>query len=140
VKAWSRSYAIDANVILRFLLRDHEELSPKAKVIMDAVQRGSLTVACDPIQLAEVAWVLKSRYNLDSAQIAKSLVPIVSMDGFVIADKARYLRALELSASCAHGFGDACACALALTECEGRLISFDRKLSGIEGVERVEEL
>ena len=140
MKVWSKAYAIDANVILRFLLRDHEELSPKAMGIMEAVQRGSLTVACDPIQLAEVAWVLKSRYKLDSAQIAKSLGPIVSMDGFVITDKPRYLCALELSVSCAHGFGDACACALALTECEGRLISFDKKLSGVAGVERVEEL
>jgi hypothetical protein len=34
-------------------------------------------------------------------------------------------------------FGDACACAAALQRCEGRLVSFDRKLSGVDGISRL---
>jgi predicted nucleic-acid-binding protein len=68
------------------------------------------------------------------------LEPIVNLDGFVITDKDRYIRALDLFATSVPHFGDACACAAALEECEGRVLSFDKKLAGVEGVRRSEEL
>lgn len=139
MKAWTRAYAIDANMILRFLLRDHPTQSPKAKAIMDAVQDGRLSVVCDPIQLAEVAWVLRSTYKLDPQHIADSLAPVVNLESFILPDKARYLHALALSASSTRGYGDACACATALDECDGKLFSFDKKLSRVEGISRVED-
>ena len=37
-------------------------------------------------------------------------------------------------------FGDACACAAAIEDCQGRLLSFDRKLTGVAGVARAEEV
>jgi len=50
----------------------------------------------------------------------------------------RYLRALRLFAHTVKHFGDALACAAVLEDCEGRLYSFDRKLSAVEGIERRE--
>lgn len=35
-------------------------------------------------------------------------------------------------------FGDACACATALLECDGELLSFDQRLSRITGIVRSE--
>lgn len=132
--------AIDANVIIRFLLRDHAELSPKAKAIIDAVQAKRLRVLCDPVTLAEVAWVLKSFYKLTPEQIVKELRPLVEAECFRVPNKGLYLRALDLFSSTVPHFGDACACAAALEECEGKLLSFDKKLSRADGIERLENL
>jgi len=53
-------------------------------------------------------------------------------------EKERYVLALELYADSIRHFGDACACATALRECEGRLYFFDRRLSSVPGIHRSE--
>ena len=133
-------FAIDANVVVRYLTQDHKELAAKADVIIEGVEDGRLRVFCDPITLGEVVFVLASRYRLSRTEIADALEPIVSMDGFVVPDKDRYVRALDLYGTTVSHFGDACACAAALEECQGRLLSFDKGLSDVEGVVRAEEL
>ena len=130
--------AIDANVILRYLVGNHEELSPRAKTIIESVEDGHLVVWCEPVTLAEVVWVLTSFYNRERAEIGSRLSSIVKLEGFRVAHKALYLRALELYAGPVADFGDACACAAALQHCEGRLLSFDQALSRVEGITRAE--
>ena len=139
MKASSKTYAVDANVILRYLLRDNEEQWAKADALMREMENGNLQMLCDPVQLAEIVWVLTSVYGLERAQIANSLASIVSASSFRVPDKDRYVRALNLYGTSVRDFGDACACAAALEECDGRLFSFDRKLSKVNGIQRAEE-
>ncbi len=130
--------ALDANVILRYVLDDDEELSAKAKGILQAVERGEIVVTCDPVTLAEVVWVLSSYYKLPNQEISEGLGPIIKAEGILMPEKERYVLALDLYANVIRHFGDACACATALRECEGRLYSFDRKLSSVPGIHRSE--
>lgn len=131
--------AIDANVILRYLLRDNEEQWVKAHAVIAQVEDGALVVVCDPVILAEVVWVLTSVYKLTHQHAASIVIPLVKADGFSVPNKDRYIRALELYATTVPHFGDACACAAALEQCGGKLLSFDKKLSGISGIQRQEE-
>ncbi len=133
-------FAIDANVILRYLLRDDEQQYKRAAAILHAVDRGEARVACDPVTLAEVVWVLSARYGLPNHEISEGLAPLVKAEGFVMPVKGRYIRALELFAGPVKHFGDACACATALEECAGSLYSFDRKLSSVEGIGRTDSV
>jgi predicted nucleic-acid-binding protein len=139
VKAWSDVYAIDANVLLRYLVRDNEDQWVKADALIRGMADGKPQLLCDPVTLAEVVWVLKSFYKLDKHQIRDGLEPIVASAFFLIPNKDLYLHALEIYGEIGD-FGDACACALALDSCEGRLLSFDKKLSRVPGLERLEEL
>jgi predicted nucleic-acid-binding protein len=66
------------------------------------------------------------------------LEPIIKAEGFIVPNKDRYIRALKLYSESVSHFGDACACAAALEDCDGRLLSFDRKLSGVDGIRRTE--
>ena len=59
---------IDANVILRYLLGDHPQMSEKAKKVIEA---GAFTL---PEVLAEVVYVLKGIYKVERAEIAKVLI------------------------------------------------------------------
>ena len=133
-------FAIDANVLLRFVLGDHAELSAKAVAAFAAAETGVVVLTCDPVNLAEAVWVLSSHYKASCGEIAEALLPLVKMNGFHIPDKDRYVRALELYGQGALGFGDACACATAEATSEGRLVSFDRALSRMPGIERVETI
>lgn len=130
--------AVDANVILRFVLGDNPRLSAKARAVFGAMEAGEVVLECDPVNLAEAVWVLASHYKATCGDIAEALLPLLKADGFRMSDKARYVRALELYGEGALRFGDACACATAETDCEGRLISFDRTLSRVAGIERAE--
>ncbi len=133
-------WAIDANVILRFLLRDVEELALKAAAIIHAVQQGQATVVCDPVTLAEVVYVLSSQYDVPNERISDGLIELLHYDSLVMLHKSRYVVALRLFAEGVPHFGDACACAAALEECDGRLYSFDRKLSAVPGIRRQEQM
>lgn len=132
-------YSMDANVLIRYFTGDNELLSPKALRIVRAIHNGELAAYCDPVILAEVVWVLRKHYELNPEQVAAALLPFVKSNGVFMSDKRRYIRALELYGNSSAHFGDACACAAALEDCDGRLLSFDRKLSQIEGIERIEE-
>lgn len=134
------AYSIDANVILRYLRKDHPELSPRAFEILSAVEDGEATVICDPVNLGEVIWVLRSRYGLSNEEIVEGLEPIFEMDGFVMPNKERYHLALRFFATEIRHFGDACACAAAIQDCDGRLYSFDKKLSRVPGITRSERV
>jgi len=90
------------------------------------------------VTLAEVVWVLGRIYGLSRQQIQEGLAPIVATSAFLMPDKARYIRALELYSTSIPHFGDACACAAALETCEGKLFSFDKELSGVDGITRLE--
>ncbi len=133
-------WTIDANVILRYLLRDDEELAAHARAIWHDVAAGKMVAVCDPVTLAEVVFVLSSVYRLPNSEISEALVPLVQMDGVAVLGKERYVRALRLFAESVQHFGDACACAAALSDSDGRLYSFDRKLSSVPGIERAEAL
>ena len=134
------SGAVDANVLLRYLVGDQKQQAAQATALLQAVEREEAALVCDPVTLAEVVWVLSSFYELSNAAISKALLPVVQAPGFLLSDKPRYVRALQLYATTVRAFGDACACAAALEEGGGRLYSFDRKLSKVAGVERAEAL
>lgn len=133
-------YAVDANVILRFVLGDDPALSAKAIAVFKAMEAGEVTLACDPVNLAEAVCVLTSYYKASCADIANALLPLVKAAGFRMPEKDRYLRALEFFGQGVLRFGDACACATALATGDGRLISFDRRLSGVAGIKRIEAI
>ncbi len=140
MKGSTETYSIDANVILRYLLRDVEKQWARAETAMRAMQAREVRLVCDPVNLAEVVWVLDSIYELDREEICMALESLLKADCFVVPDKDRYIRAVELYRTTAADFGDACACARALESCDGKLLTFDKKLSRIEGVARLEEV
>lgn len=132
-----RVCAIDANVILRYLLRDNLELYDRAATVLEGVEDGTVRAVCDPVNLGEVVWVMASTYHLPPSIIRDRLEGLLQHPCLIVPAKEHYLFALELYEEIGN-FGDACACAAALEDCDGRLYSFDRKLSGVPGVERLE--
>ena len=140
MKVSTRIHTIDANIVLRYLIRDEEAHWAKADAVIRAVHDGTLIVLCDPVTLGEIVFTLGSLYKLERHEICELLAPLLKAEGFQIADKDVYIHALQLHGGQVPHFGDACACARAMESSDGRLLSFDKKLSSVPGVTRMEEL
>jgi predicted nucleic-acid-binding protein len=59
---------IDANVILRYLLKDHPQMSAAAQQM---VEEGAFTL---PEVIAEVVYVLKGMYKVERAEVGHTLI------------------------------------------------------------------
>lgn len=140
MKTGPKRYAVDANVIVRFFTRDVEELWAKAHALMQQMSDGKIVLVSDPAVLSEVVWVLSSFYELEAAEIGELLEPLLAAEGFEIPNKGRYLSALAMYGSVTRDWGDACLCAAALENCEGRVVSFDHGIKNIEGITRMDSV
>jgi len=113
---------IDANVIVRYIIGDAPEHASKARAVFTAMVEGEVVLECDPVNLAEVFWVLSSFYEVPAREITDELIPILQHSGFRMSEKGRYLHALMLCSEGLVDFTDACACATALEKCDADII------------------
>ncbi|MCP4660001.1 MAG: type II toxin-antitoxin system VapC family toxin [bacterium] len=88
---------VDANVILRFLTGEPQEMYERSVRLMARAERGEVKLVISPIIVAEVIWVLKSFYGNSMAEIAEVIVPFVSAPGLDLEDRETVIQAVELA-------------------------------------------
>jgi predicted nucleic-acid-binding protein len=69
---------LDANIILRYLIRDNEQMALYAK---ELIKNNAVTVTIEVI--AEVVYVLNKVYQKDRASIANVLVRFIGLDNII---------------------------------------------------------
>ena len=113
---------VDANVVLRYLLDDHEELSAKAAEILE---NDSVTL---PVEAGcEVVYVLQKVYAVDRKEIQEKIGGLLD-EGLVRMDKpAVFLKALECYGNSTLDFVDTLLWAYQIIEGQ-EIITFDAKL------------
>ncbi|CAK0772370.1 PIN domain-containing protein [Gammaproteobacteria bacterium] len=113
---------VDANVILRYLLDDHAELSPKAAEILE---QHSVIL---PVEVGcEVVYVLQKVYAVERKDIQQQLANLLNT-GLVSMDKpAIFLKALECYGGSTFDFVDTLLWAYQTVERQ-ELFTFDDKL------------
>jgi predicted nucleic-acid-binding protein len=89
-----RKYLLDTNVLLRFLLADHDQLSPEAvRLFQQAANRECLLILTD-LGIAEAVWVLTSFYKLERESVAENLAKLLVRAGVHCPDLDPVLDAL----------------------------------------------
>src|SRR5262249_56646596 len=86
---------VDTNVIVRYLVQDHEKHARAAGKLFDACDRGDLVIVVLPVVLAECVFVLESFYGHPRADIASALGRLISSPGVEISGAAIHLDALD---------------------------------------------
>lgn len=121
-KRWLKNMKslIDANVILRYLLADHPQMSEQSKQI---IERGAFTV---PEVLAEVVYVLKGVYEISRIEIADTLIGF--LEEIHMKDKEVMRFSLQLFAETSLDFVD-CILIARHRKLGDNVISFDKKLN-----------
>jgi predicted nucleic acid-binding protein len=88
---------VDANVMLRFITKEPEEMAARAARLMAQAEAGAVSLYMAPLVLAEMVWVLRSFYQYTMAEIAAVLIPLVTAAGIEVEDRELAIRALESS-------------------------------------------
>jgi predicted nucleic acid-binding protein len=111
----SKRRLVDTNLIVRYLVQDHEKHAKAAGKLFDACDRGDVVIVVLPAVLAECVFVLESFYEHPSGDIASALGRLISSPGVEI-DAAINLDALDRYRKTKVHFVDCLIAATAATE------------------------
>jgi predicted nucleic acid-binding protein len=131
--------SIDTNVILRYLLQDHPDHSPRAAALIGALRSGARSTFCPDTAIFETVHILHRRAGITRADVAHALTELVMIPGLIAEHEHALTHALAFwveqpaldFADCYH---------LTLTRELGmsQIYTFDKKMDRYPGVERVE--
>ena len=91
----SKRRLVDTNLIVRYLVQDHERHARAAGKLFDACDRGDVVIVVLPAVLAECVFVLESFYEHPRGDIASALGRLISSPGVEISGAAINLDALD---------------------------------------------
>lgn len=121
----SKRRLVDTNLIVRYLVQDHEKHAKAAGRLFDACDRGGVVIVVLPAVLAECVFVLESFYEHSRGDIASALGSLISSPGVEIGDAAIHLDALDRYRKTKIHFVDCLIAATAATE-NMPVVSFDQ--------------
>ncbi|MDE8734420.1 PIN domain-containing protein [Eubacteriales bacterium DFI.9.88] len=111
---------IDANIILRYLLGDHPQMSAEAKKI---IEKGAFTLS---EVIAEVVYVLKGVYQVEREEIGSTLKEL--LDEIDVENQEVVCEALRIYAETSLDFVD-CILIARNRLLHDNVITFDKKLN-----------
>ncbi len=91
----SKRRLVDTNLIIRYLVQDHDRHARAADKLFDACDRGDVEVVVLPVVLAECVFVLESFYGHPRAGIASALGRLISSPGVEISEVTIHFDALN---------------------------------------------
>ncbi len=106
---------LDANVILRLLLEDHPELTPRAVALFDRAAAGEIQLLLPPTILSDCFYALKSFYKLPRVEIARGLLDVLNLPGVGALEERPVREALRLLTERSVDFADAYLAGLGMT-------------------------
>jgi predicted nucleic-acid-binding protein len=128
---------LDANIIIRFLVRDDERKAEHVKELFLLLEAGKISAETDMIVIAEIVWVLSSFYKLDRETIAEYISLFLATKYLVVKEKPLVQKAIELYKKVNVDFID-CFVAVTANKRKAVVCSYDKDFNKFEGVERIE--
>jgi predicted nucleic acid-binding protein len=129
---------LDTNVLLRHLLQDHPQQSPRSTAYLARVERGEIKVRTADTVVFETVFTLQRQYGVSKADIRDNLLPLLELPGIVLPGKRRLRKVFDLYVDLNLPFADAYHVALMQRLGLRHVISFDKEFNRVPGVTRVE--
>ena len=120
-------YLIDTNIIIRFLVGDHEEHLAIATEIFRKIEQGEYEVGILESVVMEVLFVLVKFYKLPKSEVIEDLKKIIALRG-VVGNKVLLIETLNIVENKNIDFVDALICAKSRLQGYGKL-SFDKDVN-----------
>lgn len=86
---------VDSNLILRFLIKDHQAFYKAAYKLFSEAENGRLMLYINPLTIAEVVWTLESFYRYPKKEISSVLSSLIESEGLCIPEKEVVKKALN---------------------------------------------
>ncbi len=129
---------LDTNIVLRHLLQDVPEQSPRCTAYLARIERGELKVRTADTVVFEVVFTLQRAYKQPKAAIAAAVLPLIELPGIVLPNKRRYRRVFELYVQHNIAFADAYHAVLMHSLKLTEILTYDREFDRISTLVRVE--
>ncbi len=126
--------AVDTNVLVRYLVRDHREQAEAARALLQSATAEKPAYACREV-VVELVWVLERAYGYSRDRIATILEELVATEGLVVEAADDVALAAFRYRSAGAGFSDLMVLAAARRAGALPLYTFDRKAARLEAVE-----
>jgi len=94
MKLPKKVYLIDTSVVIRYLLGDHAEFSPRAEAFMAHLAEGTKNAEILDVVIVECVYVMEKYYEIPKSEIVEKLSAILNFSGIVNPDRAELLEAL----------------------------------------------
>lgn len=118
---------VDTNILLRWLLGDHKELSARAERIIGRAKRGSLLIT--DVVVAEIVYVLRST-GRDRTQTAEALLLLERTAAFNYENEELILDVIDLHSTTTLDFAD-CYLLARARRSKVRLHTFDKQVAAM---------
>jgi predicted nucleic-acid-binding protein len=118
---------IDANIILRYLLKDDETLFEKASSLLEKVKVGEDSVIISESVLAESVYVLQKVYKIEREVIAEKLRELFAYKGIANSDRKDLIDSIILFGQTRLSIVDSIVCTKSINQGLS-LITFDDDL------------
>jgi predicted nucleic acid-binding protein len=125
---------VDTNILVRHLTGDPPDMAARATRVL-AEERDLLLA---DLVIAETVYVLESFSEASRIEIAESIRALIAFESVICVDPPLLLRAVEVYEVDHLDFAEAYLVACAESTGVGRVASFDRSISRVHTVERVE--
>jgi predicted nucleic acid-binding protein len=130
---------LDTNLFLRHLTQDDPILSRRATALWRRIASGAATVETADTVVFETVFTLQRFYQVNRVDIRAGVLPLLLLPGVRLASKQRYRRVFDLYVGMpALSFADCFHVALMERRGLTRMVSFDRALSRIPTLKRME--
>ncbi len=117
---------VDANVILRYLLKDNEKFYKEAENLLNNAFSGKKKILILHSVIVEVVYVLQKLYKVDRKEIAEVLTEFMKIKGLKVQDKEILISAFKIFKNKTFDFVDCLLCAYSK---KYEVISFDKELN-----------
>ncbi|MDP9372772.1 MAG: PIN domain-containing protein [Chloroflexota bacterium] len=129
---------LDTNILLRHLLQDHPQHSPRATAYLARIERGELQVRTADTVIFETVFTLQRSYRHPKAAIGAALMPLIDLPGIILPGKRRFHRVFDLYVNLNLPFADAYHVVAMERSGLREIVTFDQELDRVPGIKRVE--
>lgn len=128
---------LDANIVIRFLVRDDERKAEHVKQLFLLLEAGKISAETDMIVIAEIVWVLSSFYKLDRETIGEYITLFLATKHLAVKEKPLLQKAVEFYKKINADFID-CFVAAAASKRKILVCSYDRDFDKFPDTKRIE--
>ncbi|WP_061214804.1 PIN domain-containing protein [Syntrophomonas wolfei] len=129
---------IDANIILRYLTNDVEEMASACEKLLKRLESGEERVLMPDLVLADIVWTLQSFYHQSHLEIREMLLPLLALKGMRFYSKEIARQALNFYADKNIDWTDAFVAAQMLARGNRQIYSYDKDFGRIPDIVRLE--
>lgn len=129
---------LDTNILLRHLLQDHAEHSPRATRYLLRVEQEEIRVRTADSVIFETVFTLQRQYRIPKSVVRDLLLPIISLSGIVLPGKQHFHSVFDLYVERNISFVDAYHAVLMQRLGLRTVVSFDADFDRLPGITRIE--